>query len=560
MTFDRNKIIAEGGTFHGDDNPLIECAPFAVSAVTFESVATTGEAPATIKEDANLPKRMVIEGVFQRADIRNANQRVYPRGLWERILRPDSAVMKRVAEKAMIGHLEHPTEGTTDLNKGAIRIEKVWMENDGTVRGRAIVFNTPEGQRIQEYVVTGTKIGISSRGTGTVDAKGVVCEDFQLETWDMVYNPSTPGAHPGIASESEQAVHPRQVIESQTDRDTINNHPIPGKPMSLSKRISEVRSEIEPLLAVDVKKLTAEAVRSHAGKILDLRVKIAEEFTGEKRVSEVTEILTALDAARTACEDIDNAGAVSAPVGDVVKTGVPGGAFDVLANALNGIAGEAKAKTHESMKSLADLIAANMGKLPHIQTAVESVCKGTAVSAEDVDGLKKLLGEARDEIIKRTKREEAALALVAETSARMKDLHGKMAVAEAEKANATKIIAELTAAGGKKEEKTEEKKTEESKEVKAADDKKVDESKVEAPAKPLHERIADKMKADSGKDTAALPAVGQKVESAKDAATATAKKAMHEEVTKATGKKSGADLLAAPMKKLAEDVGRSRIH
>lgn len=549
MSFDRAKIVAEGGTYHDEKNPLIECAPFTVSSVAFESVQATGAAPAEIKEDANLPKRMVIEGVFQRADVRNANQRVYPRGLWERLLKTDSAVMRRVAEKAMIGHLEHPESGTTDLNKGAIRIEKVWMEADGTIRGRAIIFNTPEGQRLQEYIVTGTKVGISSRGTGTVDAKGVVCEDFQLETWDMVYNPSTPGAHPGLTSESEQAVHPRQVIESQTERDTIPSHRNSGTPMSLSQRITEANAAAQRLLATDPKRLGEAARRVLANEMLDMRAKLAKEFVGEERVAEIEKTIKSLDETRAQVENIDNAGAIDSVVGDEVKTAVPGGAFDVLSKSLGALAGDAKTKAVESVKSLADLIAANMGAIPHIQVAVEAAIAGKTVHTTEAESaeLKKLLGEARDEIISKTKREEATLALFAEATARIKDLQGKVAVVESERDKAAQVIAELTAAGGKKE-------TNEAKAPEAPA------KKVEEAAKPksLAERIADKVTAAKNKDDAALPAPGTKVESKKDAGEAVTKKALHEEVT-STSKKSGADLLAGPMKKLAEELGESRV-
>ena len=256
MGFDRSKIIAEGGKYHGSDNPLIESAPFVVTSSSMVALAESGNAPAYLKEDASLPKRMVIEGVFQRADVLNANRRVYPRSLWERLLDPNGSVMQRISERAMIGHLEHPESGSTDLNKGAILITKVWMEADGTVKGRAIIYNTPEGLRLQEYIATGTKVGISSRGTGTVDARGVVCEDFALETWDMVYNPSTPGANPTASETTESFTDgkPTRVIENQRDPVRIDPRQSQDKPMSLSKRIAECRANVEPLLAQDPKR------------------------------------------------------------------------------------------------------------------------------------------------------------------------------------------------------------------------------------------------------------------------------------------------------------------
>jgi len=53
----------------------------------------------------------VLEGVLQRSDVKNANGRIYPRSLWERTLAEGSPVMKKVQERGMMGHLEHPKDG-----------------------------------------------------------------------------------------------------------------------------------------------------------------------------------------------------------------------------------------------------------------------------------------------------------------------------------------------------------------------------------------------------------------------------------------------------------------
>lgn len=530
MTFDRAKIIAEGGTYHDEKNPLIECAAFSTTKVEWASVTDLGAAPAEIKEDANLPKRMMIEGVFQRADIRNANQRVYPRSLWERLLKPDGSVQRRIAEKAMIGHLEHPTEGATDLNKGAIRIEKVWMESDGTVMGRAMVYNTPEGQRIQEYVTTGTKIGISSRGTGTVDAKGHVCEDYALETWDMVYNPSTPGAHPGLTSESASSAGTKPVVETARTSDNIQPHQDP--PMSLSKRIIEARAEASRLLAVDPKRLTVEGRAKLAGDLLDARAKLAKDFVGEDRVSDVEKLLKSLDEARKLAEGED-----AAPQGQV-DTGVPG-TWDVVDKAL-GALGAGRTAVESHVKSMADLIAANLGKLPQLTAAVEAALKGEdkpKVDEAKHEELKGLLRESRDEIILLTEREEAASAIIEELTTRVSALQDEVEAGKLRESKAATVIAELTASGGKP-------KADEAKDDKKADDKKANESTSAKPAaKSLAERIAEQAKKTAG-GASELPEGKQKTSSAGDAGDVKNKDDLHEGAKVATpGKPSGASLL-----------------
>jgi hypothetical protein len=539
MTFDRAKIIAEGGKYHGTDNMLVECATFVADKVSRVPVAECGvSVPSHIKEDANLPKRMVIEGVFQRAGVKNANGRTYPRGLWERLLSEDGGVMRRIRERAMIGHLEHPTEGTTDLNKGAILIVEAWMEADGTIRGRAIVYNTPEGLRLQEYIETGTKVGISSRGTGTVDARGNVCEDFQLETWDMVYNPSTPGAHPTLKTESTDKADPKtSVVENTTH--TPSNPSRQDKPMSLSKRIAEARASVTTILAVDPKRLTVEARQGLAADLLDARARIAESFKGDERVPEVTAIMADLEKAKATCETTTS-GAVSgiqaADVGDTVQSGVPG-TWDALDKLSAGAAGPDKEALNKQFRSVAEMIAANIGKLPQIVAAVESVAKGTFVESAKHTELVALLKDAQDEITRMTEREEAASAIIDETTDRVVALQAKVEEAKVREDTAASVIADLTGAAGKQ---TSEKVTES--------------ATTDSPVQTLAKQIAEGREA--AKVDPTLPKPGEVKESSKDAGEVVTKKAIHEGGTP-TGKKSGADLLGPVTKRIAESTALS---
>lgn len=416
MTFDRARIIAEGGTYHGHENPLIERAPFDVLSSSYLAVAETGDAPAYIKEDASLPKRMVIEGVFQRADMQNANKRVYPRTLWSSLLSESSPVQQRIAARSMIGHLEHPETGTTDLNKGAILVTKVWMESDGTVKGRAIVYNTPEGLRLQEYIATGTRVGISSRGTGTVDKNGVVQEDFQLETWDMVYNPSTPGAHPTLQRETTtEAIQESKSQHSRQEKRT----------MTLSQMLAEHTVAVQTLLAVDATKLGEDAKAAHVAQLLDMRVTIAEAFTGERRVKEVDAILASLDAARSAASGKVQEDTMSGSVGgfrssaDNAQGNPPGGMVDRMNTAMAGVKDTPeKQEAWALFARMADLIAANVGVLPRLSAAVAEVEKGDDRRATD----EALLREAAEELETLTVRESAAAALIAEMGNTIKAL------------------------------------------------------------------------------------------------------------------------------------------
>lgn len=151
-----------------------------------------------------LPKggKWIVEGPAQRSDVKNANQRVYPRKIWEKLISDSkSYVQEAIRSRAMIGHLEHPKDGRTDLGEAAILTVSAELREDGTVWNRFEILETPKGLILQELTAKGVRWGVSSRGNGSVDDTGKVNEsDYTLKTWDAVAAPSTPGAFvsPGV--------------------------------------------------------------------------------------------------------------------------------------------------------------------------------------------------------------------------------------------------------------------------------------------------------------------------------------------------------------------------
>ena len=151
---------------------------------------------------AKLPKNgvWIVEGPFQRSDVKNANRRVYPRAIWERLIGDDNSyVQQTIRARGMLGHLEHPTDGRTDGNKGALVVTGAKLNSDGVVWGEAEILDTPSGLILQEYTRKRVRWGVSSRGNGEVKEDGVVeAQSFVLETWDAVMKPSVPGAYPSL--------------------------------------------------------------------------------------------------------------------------------------------------------------------------------------------------------------------------------------------------------------------------------------------------------------------------------------------------------------------------
>ena len=103
---------------------------------------------------------------------------------------------KLVKEKRALGELDHPDDSVINLKNASHMVTSVWME-DKSVMGKVKVLNTPSGKILRSLVESGVKLGISSRGMGSVsegNGQTMVEDDFQLICFDFVSEPSTPGA------------------------------------------------------------------------------------------------------------------------------------------------------------------------------------------------------------------------------------------------------------------------------------------------------------------------------------------------------------------------------
>ena len=145
--------------------------------------------------------RLVVKGVLQRAEAKNQNGRVYPR---ETLMREAEQYSKvQIKERRALGELDHPDSSVVNLNNVSHNVlEMHWKGND--LVGKVEVLGTPAGNILKELFKSGIKLGISSRGLGSVeelgesDEKGeptvAVQPDFELIAFDFVSNPSTHGA------------------------------------------------------------------------------------------------------------------------------------------------------------------------------------------------------------------------------------------------------------------------------------------------------------------------------------------------------------------------------
>jgi len=138
-------------------------------------------------------KAVFLTGIMQRAEVQNGNGRVYPRTVLERELKNYTKI---VQERRALGELDHPEDSVVNLKNASHMVTEVWWDGDD-VMGKVQVLNTPSGQVLKSLVEAGVKLGISSRGLGSVhesQGKTIVEDDFQLICFDFVSEPSTQGA------------------------------------------------------------------------------------------------------------------------------------------------------------------------------------------------------------------------------------------------------------------------------------------------------------------------------------------------------------------------------
>jgi len=149
-----------------------------------------------IVEERNGKKSLYIEGVFFQGDIRNRNGRMYPsQTLAREVSRYNEAFIQK---GRALGELGHPDGPTVNLDRVSHKITSLCQEGSNFV-GRAKILSTPMGNIAKSLLDEGVKLGVSSRGVGSVttnnEGVNVVGEDFMLATAaDIVADPSAPDA------------------------------------------------------------------------------------------------------------------------------------------------------------------------------------------------------------------------------------------------------------------------------------------------------------------------------------------------------------------------------
>ena len=181
-------------------------------------------------------KSHYIKGVFMQAEQKNKNGRVYPLGIMENEVARYGK--EYVAKNRAMGELNHPQGPTVNLDRVSHMIKELNMAGND-VQGKAKIMDTPMGKIAQNLIGEGARLGVSSRGMGSLKAnsQGIneVQKDFMLSAVDLVADPSAPGAFVDGIMEGKEWIWDngifreeiiqqyKEVIEKTSSRDLEEN-------------------------------------------------------------------------------------------------------------------------------------------------------------------------------------------------------------------------------------------------------------------------------------------------------------------------------------------------
>jgi len=169
------------------------------------------------EQDENGKKNYKIKGIFMQADLKNRNGRVYPMEILNKEVKRYNK--EYISEKRAFGELGHPDGPTVNLERASHMITALYPDGKNFI-GEAKILSTPMGNIVKNLMDEGAKLGVSSRGMGSLDQKNganYVRNDFYLATAaDIVADPSAPSAFvEGIMEGKEWVWDHGALVESE---------------------------------------------------------------------------------------------------------------------------------------------------------------------------------------------------------------------------------------------------------------------------------------------------------------------------------------------------------
>jgi hypothetical protein len=170
-----------------------------------------------LTEEKDGQKHLYIEGVFLQSEVKNRNGRVYPFSVLEKEVGRYNE--EYVTKGRALGELGHPDGPTVNLDRVSHRIMSLKAEGNNFV-GKARILDTPMGNIAKSLLGEGVKLGVSSRGMGSIDRRenaNYVMDDFMLATAaDIVADPSAPDAFVNGIMEGKEWVWDNGLLKEKT--------------------------------------------------------------------------------------------------------------------------------------------------------------------------------------------------------------------------------------------------------------------------------------------------------------------------------------------------------
>lgn len=152
----------------------------------------TFDAAKIVVEGSGEGKDLYMKGICIQGGVKNANERVYPVDEIETAVKTLNEQIN--VGNSVLGEVDHPDDLKINLDRVSHMITEMWMDGPNGY-GKLKVLPTPMGQLVKTMLESGVKLGVSSRGSGNVEANGHV-SDFEIVTVDVVAQPSAPNAYP----------------------------------------------------------------------------------------------------------------------------------------------------------------------------------------------------------------------------------------------------------------------------------------------------------------------------------------------------------------------------
>lgn len=206
-------------------------------------VETMEHMESVLQESADGKKDWYIKGPFLQADTKNRNGRIYPKKILEREV--EKYIKEKVDTKQALGELDHPPQPTVNLDRVSHLVESLEFNGNDCI-GKAKILDTPCGRTVKALLEGGARLGVSSRGLGSLDGD-TVKDDYSLICIDIVGDPSALSAYvDGIYESVEYIIAGDRIVEQAADnfKNTLAARGNKAAYDALCKFLSDIRKSL----------------------------------------------------------------------------------------------------------------------------------------------------------------------------------------------------------------------------------------------------------------------------------------------------------------------------